>query len=249
MLGGSSSLNFLMMVFPGKSSIDAWEALGNDGWNYDALAPYYRKFAKTYPPSPNAMEFCRLDGQYSPEISASETGPLAVTYGDGFGPNNAAWFDGLQNLGLKMAADPRSGTPGAGAFQQPATIDPASKTRTSSASAYLTPEVRARENLTVLIDTLVKKIVFEPGVDESDVDFVAKGVEIRSRDGHEQLISAKEVILSAGALHTPQILELSGIGGRAILKKHGVPVLIVRAFHPSTAAGLSEQAQYSSSRY
>ncbi|KAM4057853.1 GMC oxidoreductase [Hirsutella rhossiliensis] len=211
MLGGSSLLNFLMVVYPSKASIDAWGALGNGGWNYDALAPYYRKFAKTHPPSQNAREFCRLDGLCIQGISAAETGPLAVTFGEGFGPNNAAWFDAFEELGLNMATDPRTGMAGVGAFQQPATIDPIAKTRTSAVSAYLTP----------------KRIILEPVVSGDNVEFVAKGVEIRSEDGSNRRVGARnEVILAAGALHTPQILELSGIGSRELLEKHGVPVLI-----------------------
>ncbi|XP_044717201.1 GMC oxidoreductase domain-containing protein [Hirsutella rhossiliensis] len=196
MLGGSSLLNFLMVVYPSKASIDAWGALGNGGWNYDALAPYYRKFAKTHPPSQNAREFCRLDGLCIQGISAAETGPLAVTFGEGFGPNNAAWFDAFEELGLNMATDPRTGMAG---------------TRTSAVSAYLTP----------------KRIILEPVVSGDNVEFVAKGVEIRSEDGSNRRVGARnEVILAAGALHTPQILELSGIGSRELLEKHGVPVLI-----------------------
>lgn len=248
MLGGSSSLNFLMMVYPSKASIDAWGALGNQGWDFDTLAPYYRKFATTHPPSPTTQDTCRLlDGRYSPEISVAETGPLTVTFGDGFGLNNAAWFDTFQNIGLTMATDVRTGTAGVGAFQQPATIDPVTKTRTSAASAYLTPEVRGRQNLTILTNTVVKKVVLKPLEGSGDVRYVAKGVEILSRDGSERVVAARgEVVLAAGALHTPQILELSGIGCREVLERHGVPVVIVRLLpltpppppFPPTPAGL-----------
>ncbi|PHH66772.1 hypothetical protein CDD81_5904 [Ophiocordyceps australis] len=226
MLGGSSSLNYEMLAYPSKASLDAWSALGNQGWNYDALAPYFRKFANTHTPSQNAKEFCRLDETCLQDISEKENGPVSLSYGEGFGPRNAAWFDAFDNLGLKMKSDPRTEV-AIGAFQQPATIDPVTRTRVSSASAYLTPDVRSRDNLTILTNTPVKKIVLQAVEASPEVEFLAKGVLVESSDGSDRLIIArKEVILAAGALHTPQILELSGIGDRAILDKHGVPVLI-----------------------
>ncbi|PHH76209.1 hypothetical protein CDD82_4077 [Ophiocordyceps australis] len=226
MLGGTSSLNYSMLAYPSKASLDAWSALGNEGWNYDVLAPYFRKFANTHPPSQNAKEFCRIDETYSQDISDQENGPVSLSYGHGFGPSNAAWFDAFDNLGLKMKSDPRTEA-AIGAFQHAATIDPATRTRVSSASAYLTSDARSRENLTILTNTLVTKIVLEAVEASPDVDLLAKGVHVQSPDGSVHLmIAEKEVILAAGALHTPQILELSGIGGREILEKHGVPVLI-----------------------
>lgn len=225
MLGGSSALNFLMMVYPGKPIIDTWETLGNHGWNFGALWPYYRKFAKTHVPSNIAREACRTDIYHDPSISDTESGPLAVSLGDGFGPNNTAWMDAFEELGLKMTTDPRSGL-AMGAFQQAASIDPVKKTRASAVSAYLKEEVRARPNLSILTDTLASRIILDKS-DDSAGQATAKGVEIRSKDGVTRHIHADtEVILSAGALQTPQILELSGIGGREILTKHGIPVIV-----------------------
>lgn len=228
MLGGCSALNFLMMVYPGKPIIDAWEAMGNEGWNFETLAPYFRKFAKTHPPSRAAIDTCRMEGHYDPDISGSESGPLTISVGEGFGPNNSAWMDAFEELCLKMAADPRSGS-AVGAFQQAATIDPTTKTRTSAASAYLTEEVRARPNLSILTDTVVSQVILNKS-DDGTSQAVATGVEIRSGDGVKRNIRASiEVVLAAGALQTPQILELSGIGDREVLTKQGVPVIIENA--------------------
>jgi choline dehydrogenase-like flavoprotein len=225
MLGGSSALNFLMMVYPSKPIIDAWQTLGNEGWDFEALSPYFRKFAKTHPPSVVGRDACRLDSYHDVNISASESGPVDISYGDGFGPNNSAWMDAFQELGLKMVADPRGGL-ATGAFQQAATIDPKTKTRASAVSAYLTEQVRARPNLSILTDTLVSRIMLlEPDGPSSLA--TATGVEVCSNNGVKRTIRASsEVILAAGALQTPQILELSGIGDREILTKHGVPVII-----------------------
>lgn len=224
MLGGSSSLNFLLTLYPSKANIDTWAALGNEGWDFATLAPYFRKFATTHAPSANAKEFCAMDGVYDPVISQGESGPLAVSFGDGFGPNNAAWTAAFASLGLGPKTDPRSGA-SLGAFQNSAAIHPDTKTRSTSASAYLTPDVRARPNLTVLTETVVKRVLLEPV--RGSADFVATGVEVRSADGHDKtFLAAGEVILAAGALQTPQILELSGVGQRELLEKHGIEVKV-----------------------
>lgn len=225
MLGGCSALNFLMMVYPGKAIIDAWETMGNEGWNFESLFPYFRKFANTHPPSHAAREICRMGAHHDLEISASESGPLSLSVGDGYGPNNSAWMDAFEKLGLKMHADPRDGS-ALGAFQQASTIDPISKTRTSSVSAYFTEEVRNRPNLSILTDTVVSRVILDKSNDGTS-QAAAKGVEICSGNGVKRIIRAScEVVLAAGALHTPQILELSGIGDREILAKQGVPVVI-----------------------
>lgn len=225
MLGGSSALNFLMMVCPGKAIIDAWETMGNEGWNFENLSPYFRKFANTHPPSRISRDVCRMDSYYDLSLSELESGPLTISVGDGFGPNNSAWMDAFEELGLKMAADPRTGL-AVGAFQQAATIDPITKTRTSSVSAYLTEEVRARPNLSILTNTVASRIILKKS-DDAKGDAIAEGVEVCSDNGVKRTIYASiEVVLAAGALQTLQILELSGIGDREILTNQGVPVII-----------------------
>lgn len=217
-----------MMVYPGKPILDAWETMGNDGWNFKNLAPYFRKFAKTHPPSRVASDTCRMDGHHDLGLSALESGPLAVSTGEGFGPNNSAWMDAFENLSLKMDDDPRNGS-AVGAFQQAATIDPITKTRNSSASAYLTDEVRARPNLSILTDTVVSQVILNK-VDDETSQAIARGVEVRSENGVKRTIRAShEVVLAAGALQTPQILELSGIGDRELLTEQGIPVIIENA--------------------
>ncbi|KAL1864087.1 hypothetical protein Daus18300_007867 [Diaporthe australafricana] len=225
MLGGSSALNFLMMVYPSKAILDAWETVGNEGWNFETLAPYFRKFAKTHAPSRVANEICRMEPYHDLLVSEKESGPLGLSFGEGFGPSNSAWMDAFENLGLKMTDDPRGGS-AVGAFQQAASIDPVTRTRMSSASAYLTDEVRNRANLSILTDTVVDRVILNK-TDSVATQAVAMGVQVCPPDGVPHTIRAKkEVILAAGALQTPQILELSGIGDREVLAKQDIPVII-----------------------
>ncbi|KAL1900082.1 hypothetical protein Cpir12675_001083 [Ceratocystis pirilliformis] len=224
MLGGSSALNFTMAVYPSKRSIDSWANLGNDGWDFDHLAPYLRKFASTSDPGEAAVETIRCESYYDGEISEKEAGPVKLAYSNGYGRMNSAWMDVFERLDLKMTSDPRSGT-AIGAFQQPATINPETRERMFSANSYLTPEVRARPNLTVMTNSLVSKVVLDKGEDRGEA--VATGVMIRGASGHVTEVKAsKEVILAAGTLQSPQILELSGIGGKGLLDKHNITVIV-----------------------
>jgi choline dehydrogenase-like flavoprotein len=133
-----------------------------------------------------------------------------------------AWIKSFANLGLKTTADPKTGK-SFGSFQNPASIDPTTKTRSFAATAYYSAAVRARGNLVVITETLVKKVTTEKRGDE----VIATGVVIQTKDGEEKTVTAlSEVILAAGALQSPQILELSGIGGRQLLESHGIPIVI-----------------------
>lgn len=220
MLGGSSALNFLMLLYPSRGILDAWGALGNEGWDFESLAPYFRKFGTVHAPPQSARDIVGLT--YHDESLAAGDGPVHVSFSEGYGPNNKAWMDTFSELGLEVSKDQRTGQ-ALGAFQQPASIDPTTKTRSYAASAYYGPEVAKRTNLVVLTETIVTKVILN---NEKECA-VATGVEILTKDGQKRDVTAKvEVVLAAGALQSPQILELSGIGNPTILQKHGIPVVV-----------------------
>ncbi|KAK4136287.1 GMC oxidoreductase [Trichocladium antarcticum] len=224
MLGGSSALNFLMLVYPSKGNIDSWAALGNPSWDFDSLAPYFRKFATVHAPPQCARDMVGLT--YHDESLAKGDGPIHVSFSKGYNAANKAWMDTFAGLGLEVSTDPRAGR-ALGAFQNQVSIDPATKTRSYAASGYYTPEVAKRPNLVVLTETLVSRIIFDT---TGGADAVATGVEIVGKDGQKRQVSASaEVIMAAGTLQTPQILELSGVGGRGLLEKHSIPVIVDNA--------------------
>lgn len=111
-----------------------------------------------------------------------------------------------------------------GAFQQPFTIDPKTKTRSYAPTAHYTSEIASRPNLTVVTGTVVKKITLDTTV--SGAEPRATGVVALSKDGSEIVYHAKEVIVAAGGLMSPQILEVSGIGSKVILEPLGIPTLV-----------------------
>jgi choline dehydrogenase-like flavoprotein len=209
----------MMLLYPSRGIIDAWASLGNEGWNFDALEPYFRKFGTVHAPPQSARDIVGLT--YHDEKLAAGDGPVHISFSEGYGPNNKAWMDTFSQLGLEVSRDPRSGQ-AMGAFQQPATIDPTTKTRSYAATAYYSPEVAKRTNLVVLTETTVTKVILDTGAS----GVVATGVEIITKDGQRKQLSAQsEVVLAAGAMQSSQILELSGIGNPEILQKHGIPVI------------------------
>lgn len=211
-------MNFTLFLYPSRANLDAWGALGNDGWSYDVLEPYFLKSTAVHPPSSATKQMLGMDQYHDNTLNGK--GPVHVSFGDGYSTVlNSAWMETFSKLGLKMTADSRTGK-AMGAFQNPASIDPATKTRSYAVTAYLDADVRKRPNLVVLTDTLVKKILTE----KRGEDIVATGVAVRTPSGEKEIKAKAEVILAAGALQSPQILELSGIGDRKLLEKFGIPV-------------------------
>ncbi|OIW30688.1 alcohol oxidase [Coniochaeta ligniaria NRRL 30616] len=209
-----------MLLYPSRGIVDAWAALGNCGWDYETLAPYLRKFAKVHPPPQAARDVVGLT--YHDESLANGDGPIQISYGQGYGPTNKAWMETFADLGLEVGSDPRNGK-ALGAFQNAASIDPASKTRSYAASAFYASEVASRPNLVVLTETAVTKVLF----DRTGENPIATGVEVLTKDGQKKEIAASvEVILAAGALQSPQLLELSGVGRGALLEELGIPLVV-----------------------
>ncbi|KAI9823826.1 MAG: hypothetical protein M1819_001127 [Sarea resinae] len=219
-LGGSSALNFGLILYPSKANLNGWAALGNPTWDGDSMAQYYRKFQTYHEPSAETRELLSID--YMDPKLQGDSGPLQVSFGDQYNSFNKAWVDTFTNLNHKITGDPITGEH-IGGFACSASIDPKTKTRSYSVSAYYSPEIAKRPNLTVLTEALVEKVL----LDGKDSDVTATGVQIVTKDGERHQVSAKEeVILACGVLQSPQILELSGIGGKELLSKHGIPVVI-----------------------
>lgn len=145
-------------------------------------------------------------------------------------PDNAwlkVWADTIGALGYPSTNDPFSGTV-SGAVLTPESINPETGKRCSSVEAYLEP-ARQRSNLTVITGATVSKILFESNKSGAD-DAVAEGVQYTiEQDGQTKTAQAKarkEVVVAAGALSSPRLLELSGIGDAARLRGLGIDVVV-----------------------
>lgn len=215
-LGGSSAINAQVFVPPTKANADAWEALGNEGWNWDLLQKYITK-AYTYPSGQVDKKLEKalgIDGWATRNDTAQ--GPILTSF-----PEisvQTAWASTLETIGYSIAKDPFLGA-ASGSFSNLHSIDPTTKERSYSASAYYQP-YKNRENLIVLTGALVEKVVFD-----RETGIKATGVRYTKNGETKTITATREVILAAGTFQSPKILELSGIGNAQILRKYNIELI------------------------
>ncbi|PPQ83095.1 hypothetical protein CVT25_003799 [Psilocybe cyanescens] len=216
MLGGCSSINAQMAQYGAPGDFDEWATIiKDDSFAWRNFSYFFRKF-ESYQPH---RDFPNVD------LSArGRTGPVQV----GFNNSVSIWCNKFIKACLNAGIPPTNdfngptGTLGA-ARHLPVTYVDKNRERSSSEGAYLTADVLARPNLVVAINATVTRILFKRDVEST----VATGVEFsNSEDGPRFQASAKkEVIISAGAVQSPHILLLSGIGPAEHLLEHSIPVI------------------------
>jgi choline dehydrogenase len=216
-LGGSSAINFMMLTHASRVDLDNWEKLGNPGWNFDTLQPYYRK-AETFNPPGKAAAAALGTAVFDPTLSGT-SGPVQTSFSESPGVLDQAWGRTFKTLGLGVESDPRAGHT-LGGYSLPKFMDKSAR-RSHAASAFYVPNA-ARENLTVLTGAFVTMVEFDTtreAVTAVGVRYVAEGKEhfVRTRG---------EIILTAGTVQNPQILELSGIGDKERLEKLGISSVV-----------------------
>ncbi|KAL7654183.1 hypothetical protein ACMYSQ_008848 [Aspergillus niger] len=222
-VGGSSTMNFSVIMYPSEANFAAWKSLGNEGWGPEDIAPYLRKFHTYTPPSEETAAFLSLD-KYMKQDNQGKDGPIPVTLPDVYGPFNQAWDETFSHLGWRTDVDPISGRK-VGAFTSPLSVDGATGRR-GYAGAYYSPKVAERPNLDLLAETMVERVLLTK---DADGLATATGVQVKTKGEETREIAAnREVIICAGSLNSPQILELSGIGKRDLLEKHSIPVVVDR---------------------
>jgi choline dehydrogenase len=195
-LGGSSSINGLLYVRGQAQDFDGWRQLGNEGWGWDDVLPFFKK-AETWK-GPESTDERGTDGPLS--VSPTRMKRDIVD----------KWVEAAVNAGYKRNADYNSGDQeGVGYFQL--TLE--GGRRCSSAKAYLKP-ARGRKNLEVITHAQCERIIIEEGR--------AVGVVAQVKGKSETIRARREVLLCAGAIGSPQILMLSGIGDAEDLGEVGI---------------------------
>jgi choline dehydrogenase-like flavoprotein len=242
-LGGSSGINYQMYNRGHISDYDAWAALGNPGWDFKSLLPYFKKHENFSDPSLYASKNnIPLETTYDPSFHGT-AGPIHTSFSTWRLPQEKEWIEASAKLGKRFGS-PKDGWSGdhIGTFHSLSSIDrsggPGEGTRSYSVTGYLLPNAQ-RPNLHVLTEALVTKLVLEKGKP------AVTGLEFE-HGGKKHVVNVKkEVVLSAGVYKTPQILELSGIGNPDVLKKAGVECLVANPRvgenlqdHPATGIGL-----------
>jgi choline dehydrogenase len=213
-LGGSSSINGLLYVRPYREDLDEWATLSDDSWRYDNVLPYYRK-SETW--TGNASPMRGTDG------------PVRVTRTPEPPQICHAAIKAGQEAGLRYVDDPNQPHTYGSIWYYQQTRD--GRRRSSAARGYLRPAL-GRQNLTVMTRCQVSRLLIS--------NKVCQGVAIRREGGQlEEVYAQREVLLSAGAIGSPQILQVSGIGPAGVLEENGV-----RPVHHLEGVGSNLQDHY-----
>jgi len=220
-LGGSSAVNGMVYVRGNPTDYDTWAQLGNRGWAYEDCLPYFK----------------RSEGwELGEDKVHGGSGPLLTTRFKSFHPLSKAWMDAGVQAGYPYNPDVNSGTQeGFG----PLDSTMANKRRSSASRCYLTP-VLSRPNLKVITGALATRVVIE-GARAVGVEYIGKDRRLSS------IRAEREVILSGGAVNSPQLLQLSGIGEGEHLRSVGIKTRhelpgVGRNLQDHLAAGVKQRA-------
>lgn len=195
-LGGSSAINAMIYIRGHKADYDEWAALGNTGWSYADVLPYFKK----------AEDNSELGGEYH-----GKGGPLSVTKLQSDNPIHEVFLQAAREAQFRINDDFNGAEQeGLGIYQ----VTQKNGERWSAARGYIHPHIESRTNLNAITGARATRIVFEGKR--------AVGVEYRQGKTTRQILARREVILSLGAFQTPQLLMLSGVGDAAELAKHNI---------------------------
>ncbi|XP_060521993.1 glucose dehydrogenase [FAD, quinone]-like isoform X2 [Cylas formicarius] len=202
-MGGSSTINYLIYIRGHPKDYDEWEELGNHGWSYQDVLPYFIKAEKNKNPEKIEKYYHGFDGYQVVEYFPYQD---KVTL---------SLVEAYQELGLEYVDQNADRTLGTMLLQHTTK----NGERMSTNKAYIRPIRKERENLTVQTRAHVVRILIDPKTK------TAYGVEYSSKNKLYRALARKEVILSAGSLNSPIILMLSGVGPGDHLKQHGIEVI------------------------
>ncbi|HEV7957675.1 MAG: glucose-methanol-choline oxidoreductase [Microbacteriaceae bacterium] len=209
-IGGSSTINGGYFIRARKADFDRWSANGNDSWAWERVLPLYRRLEN--------------DAEFGESAVHGGAGPISVSRPPQDHVVTRAFAAATAELGFSAEPDKNGeSAPGYG----PVPMNSVNGVRQNTGIAYLNP-VRERANLTVKGDSYVRRVVFE--------GTRAVGVEVES-GGVVTVVRAREVVLSAGAVKTPHLLLVSGVGPRADLERLGIAVV---SDLPGVGAGFSD---------
>jgi choline dehydrogenase-like flavoprotein len=219
-VGGGSVVNGMAFDRASAADYNAWEQLGNVGWNWNSLLPYFKKSTTFTPPSQaNIEEFgITYDASYY-----GTDGPIQASFPNFEYDDTRKIWAAFRAEGVPLPKEHAAGK-AVGSFWIPTALQPDTQTRSSAKNAYY-DSVKSRSNLILATGKKVNEIMF----DQSFLSLTnpkASGVQyISQSDGSLGKVYAKrEVILAAGAVFTPQLLQLSGIGPKDLLQAAGISV-------------------------
>ncbi|KAM0559948.1 hypothetical protein ACHAPJ_003900 [Fusarium lateritium] len=217
-VGGSTKLNRMVYDRGSKADYDRWAELGNSGWQWKTLLPFFKKNEKFTPPT---ADIKKEYGVTTDPSAHGSSGYIDSSYSPFFWPTTKNIVKATEELDIDISVDQANGN-AIGGYFCPHNLDPKTLTRSSAQDLY--SAVSQRKNLQLLSGNQVTRIVTK----KNGSSVKATGVEFaKNRDSARKTVKAKkEVILAAGSIHTPQILQVSGIGDSALLSSINVPVVV-----------------------
>ncbi|QDS73255.1 hypothetical protein FKW77_004259 [Venturia effusa] len=215
-VGGGSYVNGMQFDRGADADYNAWSELGNEGWGWTDLEPYFKKSNDFDPPSNTTVKTFGI----SYREGAYGTGPVKVSIPDYQFPDMKSIYHSWDDVDIPHPEDGFDEP--VGVYWSPNSINKKTATRTTSRSAYYDPIV-SRPNLKLLTNTHVDEITFEK---DTAGALVATGVKYTPRDTKKQTqaTAIKEVILAAGGVFTPHLLMYSGIGPKDVLEAANITV-------------------------
>ncbi|CUA69310.1 hypothetical protein RSOLAG22IIIB_08434 [Rhizoctonia solani] len=206
-----------------KVEYDAWDKLGNPGWDWDGLLPNMEAAERF-----TGVDSFRVNYANSSQTdifpSQGKNGPVAASYNNWYSDIALPYGKSMVNLGVPVNFDPDSGN-AFGMFNSATSVNRATGRRSYAANTYYAYNAH-RPNLVVLTGAQATKINFQNASNSKTEDLVATGVSFVHKSQTYIVRANKEVILSAGTFQSPHLLELSGIGNSTILEKNGIKTLI-----------------------
>lgn len=217
-LGGSSSINTMSYIRPTKGSYDRWaDTVGDDSFRWASMLQYFKRSVDLTPPNEEKRHNTNATVLFDPSDYDEDGGPLQVSWNNWVDPTLTWLAQVLLSLGLTISPKGFSSGElvGHGAWV-PSTIEPGKAQRSTSESSFLRQAIKDT-GIIVYSHSLATKILFN--------GTQAVGVSVNTQGVEYTLSATKEVILTAGTFHSPQLLQVSGIGAREHLESLSIPVV------------------------
>ncbi|KEZ39529.1 hypothetical protein SAPIO_CDS9407 [Scedosporium apiospermum] len=216
-VGGGSTINGMLLNRGSAADYDAWEALGNPGWGWEGLYPYFIKSQTLDEPNPASAEEFNIT--WGPESYGD--GPIHVSFSSFQWPGVKIQRQALIEAGAEAPID-GSGGDAYGVIWYPTALDNSTATRSYAVNGYWDP-AKDRPGLNLLTGWRVDEVTFDEDKHATGIVMRQRGVEDAERISVK---SNREIVLAAGALHSPQVLQRSGIGPKWLLDEAGIDVLV-----------------------
>ncbi|KAL8863141.1 MAG: hypothetical protein Q9178_000516 [Gyalolechia marmorata] len=216
-LGGSSALNIMTWNRACREDYDAWEELGNQGWGWDGLLPFFKKSETLHK---STEEHQLIHQSHFDSNFHGAAGPVQTSYSTQYGASHQHWHETLQKVGVNINRSHFSGS-NVGAWTSLTSVEPERSERSYSATAYYRPCAK-RPNLVLLAGATVQELL----LGSREGEWTAIGARF-TYEGEEYSIRVPgEIIICAGSVQSPQLLELSGIGDPKVLQAAGIDVKV-----------------------